>query len=206
VTPIAGPTDPDRLAAAFARFDAENAEDPRRDGDEPYEVVYSRRMSERLALLEPEASDALRLAVRAQHLARWRIPRDRYPDGRVGYRRWRADLGRMHAERAAEILAEVGYPPAVIERVRDLIQKRRLRQDAEVQVLEDVACLVFLEHYCADFAAKHDRAKLVDIVSKTWNKMSERGHRAALELTPALSPALRSILEEALATPSTEPP
>jgi hypothetical protein len=193
--------DATRLAAAFERLDAENAADPRRDGDEPYEVLYARRMTERLTRLEPDASEALRLAVRAQHLARWRIPRDSYPEGRAGYHRWRTDLGRMHAERAGQILAQVGYPPETIARVGELIEKRRLRQDAEVQVLEDVACLVFLEHYLADFAARQDRGRLVEIIRKTWGKMSGRGHRAALDLVPSLPGPLRAVVEEAVAPP-----
>jgi hypothetical protein len=61
-----------------------------------------------------------------------------------------------------------------------------------------VACLVFLEHYFADFASKHERDKLIDIVRKTWAKMSPAGRAAALELAPQLAPDLRSIIEAAL--------
>jgi hypothetical protein len=193
----------DRLAEAMARFDAVNRDDPRRAIDpatgqeEAFELVYARRMSDRLDRLYPDASEELRLAVRAQHIARWRIPRERYPDGRVGYKRWRSELARAHAELAGEILVEVGYPAETVGRVRDLLQKKRLRVDPEAQALEDVACLVFLEHYFADFAGKHERAKLVDIVQKTWKKMSPHGHAAAGALE--LPGELASIVDEALA-------
>ena len=195
----------ERLATALARFDAVNADDPRRVSDPAsgeaigFELLYGRRMSERLAKLAPDASEVLRLAVRAQHIARWRIARDRYPEGRAGYKRWRSELARAHAELAGGILGEVGYPAETIARVRDLLQKKQLSRDPEVQVLEDVACLVFLEHYFAEFAGKHERAKLIDIVQKTWKKMSERGHQAAAELADRLPDQLRSILDEALA-------
>lgn len=200
----------DRLATALARFDALNDEDPRRERDPisgeeiGYEVLYGRRMSRRLAEFAPDASETLRLAVRAQHIARWRMPRDRHPEGRAGYKRWRSELARMHADVAGAILHEVGYDDPTIGRVSDLLLKRGLRQDAEVQTLEDVACLVFLEHYFADFARKHDRAKLVDIVQKTWKKMSPRGHQAAGALAAQLSDELRSIVNDALAAASGE--
>jgi hypothetical protein len=187
-----------RLDAALARFDAENAQDPRRDGGEPTELVYGRRMSAWLARLAPEAGEALRLAARAQHLARWRLPRADYPDGRAGYRRWRTECARMHAQRAGEIMAEVGYDAGTIARVGELLVKKRLADDPEVQTLEDVACLVFLQHHLADFARKHERDKLVDIVQKTWKKMSPAGHAAALQLVPELPAEVAGLLTQAL--------
>lgn len=191
----------DRLTAAFAAVDEDNARDPRRvatdAGEQPAELVYGRRMTAWLDRLAPDASDALRLAVRAQHIGRFRLPRETYPDGRVGYKQWRSELARRHAEDAAAIAARVGYPADVVERVRDLVLKKGLKVDAEAQLLEDVACLVFLEHYFAGFAIKHERAKLVEIVRKTWKKMSARGREAALGLP--LGEAERAIVGEALA-------
>lgn len=185
-----------RIDTAIARFDAVNAEDPRRDAGEPYELVYARRMTAWLERLEPEAPEELRLAVRAQHIGRWRLPREHFPEGRAGYKRWRSECARMHADIAAAILGELGYSADVVQRVRDLLTKKRLAQDPDVQTLEDVACLVFLEHYFADFARKHDRDKLVDIVRKTWAKMSERGRAAAAAL--ALPPDLAALVADAL--------
>ena len=197
----------DRLEATLDRIDQVNRDDPRREidpatGDDvAVELLYGWRMSERLARLAPDAPETLRVAARAQHIARWRIPRDSYPEGRAGYKQWRSELARAHADQAGAIMAEVGHDDASISRVRDLLVKKGLKRDPEVQLLEDVACLVFLEHYFADFARKHERAKLVDIVQKTWKKMSERGHQAALELAGRLPAELRSILVEALAEP-----
>jgi len=185
-----------RFDAALARFDAVNAEDPRRDGDQPYELAYARRMTAWLERLAPGAPEELRLAARAQHIGRWRLPRDRFPDGRAGYKRWRSACAGMHADTAAAILEELGYPPPAVQRVRDLLTKKRLADDPDVQTLEDAACLVFLEHTFADFARKHDRDKLVDIVRKTWGKMSDRGRAAAAAL--ALPPGLAAIVADAI--------
>ena len=185
-----------RLDAAFGRFDAVNAEDPRRDGGEPAELVYARRMSAWLERLAPDAPEELRLAARAQHIGRWRLPRERFPDGRAGYKRWRSACARMHADTAGAILEELGYPAAAVQRVRDLVMKKGLAHDPEVQTLEDVACLVFLEHTLADFAQKHERDKLVDIVRKTWAKMSAGGRAAAAALP--LPPDLAAIVSDAI--------
>lgn len=175
-----------RLERALQAFDRINAQDPRRervDGrEEPKELLYARRMSETLARLEPHASEALRLAARAQHVARWQIPRDTFPTGRSGYKQWRAKLMEHHAALAAEAMREVGYDDDAVARVTRLIRKQGIKRDAEVQTLEDVACLVFLKDYFDAFAAGHDDDKLVDILQKTWVKMSERGQRAALAL------------------------
>jgi hypothetical protein len=175
-----------KLERAFERFDAFNATDPRRevvDGrEEARELLYARRMTESLNRFEPTASEELRLAVRAQHIGRWAIPRGDYPEGRAGYKQWRSQLMQYHAERASEILNDVGYSEGQIARVRQLIRKQGLKRDEEVQTLEDVVCLVFLEHYFEPFAAEHEEEKIIDIVQKTWAKMSERGHAAALEL------------------------
>ncbi|MFW6198948.1 MAG: DUF4202 domain-containing protein [Gemmatimonadota bacterium] len=194
------PRSPDRLRRAFERFDEINAEDPRTeavDGEErPKELVYARRMSDTLSRLEPDASEELRLATRAQHIARWRIPRSDFPEGRKGYKKWRVKLMFEHAEIAEAVLREVGYPEETVERVKTLIRKQGLKRDPEVQTLEDVACLVFLEHYFDDFAEEHEDEKLVDILEKTWRKMSERGHEAALGLD--LSERARQLVKRAL--------
>jgi hypothetical protein len=179
-------TVPNLLEEAFARFDEMNSRDPRSDEVdghlEPRELVYARRMSERLERFDAEAGDALRLAARAQHIARWQIPRTEYPPGRVGYRQWRTRLMRHHADLAGAILTEVGYAPEVVTKVSRLLRKEGLKRDPDVQTLEDVVCLVFLEYYFDEFAQEHDDAKLVDILARTWMKMSERGRSAALEL------------------------
>lgn len=175
-----------RFEDALRGFDAANAEGPiveLVDGEGvPKELVYGRRMSERLDRFAPDAPEAVKLAARAQHIRRWEIPRDTYPEGRAGYLKWRTDLYKRHAELAAGILQDVGYDDDTVARVRTLVRKRGLKTDPDVQLMEDVICLVFLEHYFHDFAQKHDEEKLISIVRKTWNKMTERAHAAALQL------------------------
>ncbi|WP_342364251.1 DUF4202 domain-containing protein [Terrarubrum flagellatum] len=190
----------DRLAAVMAEIDAANARDPNHvaiDGKaEPAELVYARRMSATLTRLAPDASEHLRIAARGQHIERWTSPRKSYPDGRVGYLKWRRDLKEFHANRVTEIMAAAGYEENDIARVGSLVRKERLKIDPEAQMLEDVVCAVFLEHYIEDFLAKTDEAKLPDILAKTWRKMSPLGHEHALKL--ALPPAVPRLLEQGL--------
>jgi hypothetical protein len=177
------PADSERFIEAMRRFDAANAEDPHFevvDGvSYPRELLYAQRMTTWLERFAREASEALRLAARSQHIRRWMIPREDYPMDRRGYLQWRTTLGRFHAETVATILREVGYEEATIQRVQALLRKEGLRRDAEVQCLEDVICLVFLESYCADFARQLDAAKALGILRKTWSKMSPRGREMA---------------------------
>ncbi len=190
-----------RFRDALARFDRANAADPNRElvdgAEQPREVVYARRMTATLDRFAPAASEAVRLAVRCQHIRRWTVPRDTYPAGRDGYRRWRTDLARFHAATAGKILREAGYGGDTIARVGVLLRKERLKADPEVQLLEDVACLVFLQHYLPAFAERHDDARLVDILGKTWRKMSAQGRAAAHAL--ALAPRLRALVSKASA-------
>ncbi|PPK88389.1 uncharacterized protein DUF4202 [Neolewinella xylanilytica] len=193
-------TDDPKLTAAFAAFDAANAADPRyvdSGADEvPYELLYAQRMTEELNRYLPEAPLPLRLAARAQHLERWRSPREDYPMDREGYLRWRADLKKFHAARAGEILSEVGFGAEVIERVAFLLQKKRLKRDDDTQALEDVICIVFLKYYAAAFAAEHPHEKVIDILHKTLRKMSDRGRDAAL--AAELPEAVRGMVLEAM--------
>jgi len=154
-------------------------------------------MSDWLMRLAPDASEELRLAARGQHICRWTIQRSSYAMDRAGYLHWRNECKRMHAEKLGEIMRDVGYDDAAINRAQSLVRKERLKADPETQLLEDVVCLVFLENYFAEFSRQHDDAKLIDIVRKTWKKMSPRGHQAALQLP--LSSDSKRIIEQALA-------
>ena len=149
----------------------------------PKELIYGQRMSAALETFAPDASEALQIAARAQHIMRWKSPRDGYPMDRKGYLQWRHELYGLHAEWTAEIMRAEGYEDDVIERVGTLLRKKGLKTDPETQTLEDVICLVFLEHYFAEFAAKHEDEKVIDIVKKTWAKMSAAGQQAALALS-----------------------
>ena len=191
------------IAAAFAKFDAFNAADPNNvtaDGAPvPKELHYARRMSAWLDKIAPGASDALKLASRAQHIGRWTSPRGDFPMDKAGYYKWRRALYVFHAETAGKLLAEAGFDAATIARVGELLRKENLKTDAEMQTLEDVACLVFLENFYTDFSRKHDDDKVIDILRKTWKKMSPAGHAAALDLAKALPEDRLALIQRALA-------
>ncbi|WP_425637105.1 DUF4202 domain-containing protein [Algoriphagus yeomjeoni] len=189
-----------KFQKAISLIDEINAQDPTKEifeGKEyAKELLYSMRMTDKLAHFEPDCSEAMMLAVRAQHIARWKIPRSEYPMDRVGYLKWREELKKMHADMAAEILEKSGYNQEIIDRTKFLIRKKQLKTDPDTQTMEDVICLVFLEYYFEEFAAKHENEKVIDILQKTWAKMSEKGHRAALQLP--LSPSSLELVKEAI--------
>ncbi|MEO0322717.1 MAG: DUF4202 domain-containing protein [Myxococcota bacterium] len=191
----------ERLAAAFDRIDAANAQDPNLDHDGhqevPKELLYGQRMSATLRAFAPDASDPVQLAARAQHIRRWTVPRSDFPMDRAGYHRWRTHLYGVHADEAEAILRDVGYDDETVRQVRKMLQKKGIKSDPEVQLLEDVICLCFLRHYWAAFAAQHDEAKLIGILQKTWRKMSTEGQAAALKLP--LRPDDVALIEKALA-------
>lgn len=190
-----------RLADTLAAFDAANQQDPNLelvDGKSvPKEWIYAQRMTEHLHRFCQSPSEVLQLAARSQHICRWKIPRSDYPMDKQGYKKWRMDLAKLHGEIAGDIMAAQGYDEAMIERLKDLLLKRSLKRDEEVQALEDVVCLVFIQYYLEDFASKHDEEKLIDIIRKTWNKMSTKGHEAALKLP--LSDTMLALVGKALA-------
>jgi hypothetical protein len=190
-----------RYDAVIAAIDAANVADPNLievEGQaEPAELVYGRRMSATLARMAPDASEPLQIAARGQHIERWRLARKSYPEGRAGYLRWRKDAKEVHARRLGDIMAEAGYGAGDIDRVGALVRKERLKLDPEAQLLEDVICVVFLEHYLPPFMAKTEPAKLPGILAKTWKKMSDFGHAEALKLN--VPPQALRLLEQGLA-------
>lgn len=179
-------SDPDKLTKAFQLFDQANSEDPNQEEylgkTYPKELLYAMRMTEKLNNFDPHASEALQLTARCQHIRRWEIPRDSYPMDRVGYLKWRQELKKFHAQIASEILEEVGYETDIIDKVSFLLEKKQLKKNEETQTLEDVICLVFLEFYLEPFSKKHPEGKNIEILQKTWRKMSEKGREAALDL------------------------
>lgn len=190
---------------AIALIDAANSEDPNRaaaDGkDWPKELLYSQRMSDMLQRFMPEADDAVKLAVRAQHVQRWKSPRDAYPMDRIGYLQWRKDLYKIQAETAAGLLQQAGYGEEVIGRVRESVAKKRIKENPDTQVLEDVTDLVFIEHYMQAFVDKHpeyDEDKWLDIVRKTWNKMSAEAQQFALAGNITLPEPLIPLIQKAV--------
>lgn len=180
------PTDHARFVRAIQAFDASNSQDPNKvvvnDVERPKEVVYAERMTTWQEKLYPNASEPLRLAARAQHIRRWEIARESFPMDRAGYHRWRTTLYTFHADVAEGILRAVGYADETVTCVRSLLRKERLKADPDVQALEDVACLVFLENYLADFAKGHEDEKVITILRRTWAKMSPVGRAAVMGL------------------------
>jgi hypothetical protein len=172
---------------AMELIDAANSEDPNKvtaDGREwPKELLYSMRMSDMLQRFAPQADHAEQLAIRAQHVQRWKSPRDAYPMDRIGYLQWRKDLYKIQAETAAGLMQQAGCSEEDINRVRNAVAKKQIRENPDTQMLEDVTGLVFIEHYMLEFANKHpeyDEEKWLDIVRKTWKKMSESAQQFAL--------------------------
>jgi len=194
------PANAERFAAAIARFDEENSKDPKKvmcDGiEQPHELVYSRWLTEWVLRLAPDASEPLQLAARCQHLCRWEIPRDSHPATRAGYLKWRQVLKEFHANKAAEILREVGYDETIINPVRDLNLKKNFPSDPECRTLEDALCLVFLERQFADLASKATDEKMITALQKCWGKMTPKAHEQALKLNYSTNE--QRLLERAL--------
>lgn len=191
----------ERLEKTLTAIDRVNAEDPEtvsvNGRPVPSRLRYGHRMSHWLGILEPVASETLQLAARAQHIRRWDIPRDSYPRTRAGYLAWRRRLGAYHGEVLAPIMASHGYSAEDVSRAASLLRKEGLKRDPETQTLEDCTCLVFLEDHLEEFSHLHSEEKLVEIINKTWKKMSEKGHTEALKLR--LKPEMQKVVAKALA-------
>ena len=188
-----------RYERAIAAIDAGNGDDPNvvtvRGRTGPKEVLHAGLVSEWVERLQPDAPEPLRLAARGHHYRRWTVPRSSAPAGRAGYLKWRKARQEDQARELGELLAGAGYDDATVNRVQAIVRKENLANDAEVQVLEDALCLVFIETQFAELAAKLDRPKMVDVVRKTLKKMSAEGQAMALSLP--LPAADRALIEEA---------
>ncbi|RWA14942.1 hypothetical protein EKO27_g166 [Xylaria grammica] len=191
------------------------------DEDVPSELHYARKMSRWLAVRCPDASPTLQLACRAQHFRsydslslinlargeRWEIPRDSFPMTRAGYLTWRTKQKTQAAGKIKTLLSSIppssssptALPAEDIDRVAALMRKENLSADAETQALEDVACLVFLDDQLDDFEKRDDvdEDKMVNILRKTWAKMSPRGREIALNMR--LSERAKILVGKALA-------
>lgn len=189
-----------KRSQVLASIDAANAADPRRTAEgKPVELDHAERMTAWVLRLHPTASDLLQIATRGQHIERWTSPRSAAPEGRAGYLKWREDLKLFHARRTAELMAEVGYGAADMNRVAALITKAAHRAgDPEGLILEDALCLVFLETQFTDLLSKTPEEKMTGILKKTWRKMSPAG-RAAAQTLP-LSTAEQKALSKALSS------
>ena len=179
-------------------IDSAHAADPHRAADgRPAELVYAERMEAWVGRVAGEPTSLLRLAARCQHLERWSVPRASFPDGKPGYLAWRKSLYTKQAERARALLLEAGISAADAAEVATWVSKTGLKTNPGTQALEDAACLVFLENEIEAFAAQHAEyppEKFVDILRKTWRKMSAPAQQAALglELPPAIAALVRA--------------
>ena len=196
-----GISDPNRFAAAIARFDQDNAADPNVErvgrNSEPRELFFALKLSEWVLMLCPNASEELQLAARCQHLRRWEIPRSSYPMTRPGYLQWSTALKAFHATKSGEVLRQAGYPDDVILRVQNLNLKKNFPADPESRVLEDALCLVFLQYQLADLARKTADDKVINALRKSWAKMTSAAHAEALKLT--YGEHEKALLDQALA-------
>lgn len=190
---------------ARALIDAANSVDPNRvtaDGKAwPKELLYSERMSDMLERYNPDADDAMKLAIRAQHIERWKSPRNAYPMDRIGYLKWRKDLYKIQANRAAELMLQAGFGEAETERARNAVAKKNIKGNPDTQLLEDVTDLVFMEHYMQEFVDKHpdySEEKWIEIIQKTWNKMSSNAHEFALSGAIKLPEPLVPLVQKAV--------
>lgn len=170
------------------------SEDPKQEA-----LLYSEQCFNWLKQIEPNYTEAQEMAARCQHFRRWDIPRSNYPMDKKGYHQWRIGLYSYQAEESAKILAQVGYDTEVIEEVKSMIAKKDLRNNANTQLIEDVACLVFLEFYIQPFASTKDYSeeKWIKIIQKTWGKMSDKAHKFALEIK--YPEAILALIKKALA-------
>ncbi len=194
------------LENALALYDAANSKDPNFEMEQgrevPKELLYSKRMLDMLIRFMPDAEDVAKLSVAAQHIERWKSPRSDYPMNRKGYHQWRTNLYKFHAETAATLLADAGYDEEIIERVKLAIGKKNLKTNADTQVVEDIAALTFIEHYMTAMYEKfteYDEEKWMDIIIRTWKKMSPAAHDFALSGSVKLPEGLVPVIQKALA-------
>lgn len=193
--------DPERLTTLLQRIDRLNSQDPNTEVikgvPQPRELVYAQRLTDWVLRLRPDASEALRIAARGQHVRRWTIPRQRYPRTRQGYLQWRETLKVFHAQTVGELMNAVGYPEPMIARVQRLMSKKDLAADPQTQTLEDALCLVFLETQFEEMHRKTPDATLREVLRKAWKKMSESARAIAQQLP--LKEEAKAFLRESLA-------
>ena len=188
-------------------IDAANRADPNQvsaDGREwPKELLYSERMADMLERFKLDAHEVMKLAIRAQHIERWKSPRKAYPEGRIGYLQWRKDLYKIQASRATELMLEAGYEQEACDRAWQAVAKKNIKGNPDTQLLEDVTDLVFMEHYILEFVGKHpeyDEEKWIDIIRKTWNKMSPEAQQFATSGAISLPESLTPLILKAVAS------
>ena len=186
-------------------IDAANAADPNRVKHAGQalakESLYSMRMTDMLNRFNPQADELMNIAARGQHIERWRSPRSDFPMGKQGYYQWRTALYDFHAERVTALMKTAGYSTGECERVYAAVAKKNIKRNPDSQLIEDIASLVFIEHYMLDFATSkpdYDEQKWLGIIRKTWQKMSNEAHEFVLAGNISLPEPLKPIITKAL--------
>ena len=182
-------------------IDNAHAADPKHSTNgRPAELVYADNMERWVASVAPEATPILRLAARCQHLERWSVPRASFPLDKPGYHAWRKSLYKKQADRARELLLQAGVSAEEADEVATWVSKTGLKTNPGTQALEDAACLVFLENEIPGFATQHpdySREKYVEIIRKSWRKMSPRAQELARGIP--FPPGIGELVHEAIA-------
>ena len=190
----------DPTSARGSLIDAAHAADPGVAPDgRPAELAYADNMERWVVRIAPDASPSCALPLGASTWNAGRTPRALFPEGKAGYLTWRRSLYVKQAERARQLLVQAGVPEAEAGDAATWVSKTGLKTNPGTQALEDAAVLVFLESEIQAFAAQHadyPREKFVDILRKTWRKMSPRAQELALGLE--LPDAIAGLVREAL--------
>ena len=169
----------------------------------PLALAQGRLAEAWVTRLDPDASDALRLAARAHHLRRWALPRSDHPEGRAGYLRWRKAQRDRHARDLAAILNDAGVDESVSARAAQVVAKQGLGSDPEVQTFEDAVSLTFLETELNSVLDRlDDDTKAADIVAKTLAKMSPAGRHQASAVAATLDERSHQVVTNAIAVSS----
>jgi hypothetical protein len=188
------------ITAAFAAFDAYNQQDPNRitfqEKSYPQEYFLAQKLHEWVLTLNPQASLELLLTSRCQHIGRWETPRQYFPEGREGYLNWRKEQANFHVDKSLAILRKVGFDETVCYRVKQIILKQKIKADAEVQIMENALCLVFLQYQFEDFLNTQPAEKMIGILRKSLLKMDKHGHEYALKLP--FSQKAKALVDRAL--------
>lgn len=194
------------LNQVITLIDQANSQDPNTEiynaQSLPKESLYATRMSEMLARFNPNADELMQIAVRGQHIERWQSPRSNFAMNKQGYHQWRSALYIFHASRVIELMQQVGFNEAQQQRVYAAVAKQDIKRNPDSQLVEDIASLVFIEHYMLAFTSTkpdYDEQKWLGIIRRTWRKMSVEARDFVLAGNVTLPEPLVGLIHKAVA-------
>ena len=194
------------LNQVITLIDQANSQDPNTEiynaQSLPKESLYATRMSEMLARFNPNADELMQIAVRGQHIERWQSPRSNFAMNKQGYHQWRSALYIFHASRVIELMQQVGFNEAQQQRVYAAVAKQDIKRNPDSQLVEDIASLVFIEHYMLAFTSTkpdYDEQKWLGIIRRTWQKMSVEARDFVLAGNIILPEPLVGLIHKAVA-------